>query len=393
MGKPQLPVNGQGNGPGRGPGMPGGGYGSRAGRDPRHAWFAHGGQAGQMPPSARLAAAVEKLAGADRLFAGAAEDEIQGMLDAQRRLKARAAALELACIRALIRRNPGPGPRTDSGLPSAWQADLAHEIAPLLHLPVQAVDKEIGFAWELEARLPGTGKLLADGTIEVPVAKAVVTEFSVLDDEQAREAEQMILGKLAGKTPSQARRLAQRIAVTVDPDGARRRREQAEKHDARVAFYADHTGAFKLFAAGLPADEALKADRNICYRARRYRQAGIYPDASMDKLRVMALLDSVNGIDVRQRIAMANAEAAARARADAEAQASKEKARYDSADEFDGYPPMAGPDGDYPPLDDSEMPPPDDDDPDAALRPLRWPPDPGDPSEPGYPEPGYEPPL
>jgi len=345
-----------------------------------------------MPLSARLAAAVERLAGPGRRYAGATEDEIQGMLDAQRRLVSRAEAVKLSLIRALIRRNPGPGPVTEDGLPSAWQADLAHEIAPLLHQSIQAIDKEITFAWELEARLPAIGELLNDGAIEVPVAKAVAAEFSVLDDDQAAAAEAVILGKLAGKTPGMARRLAQRIAVTVDPDGARRRREQAEKHDARVAFYADHTGAFRLFASGLPADEALKADRRVAYRARRYKLADLYPDASMDKLRVMALLDFINGIDTQKRTAMARAEAAARTRADAEAQASAEQARYEAADAFGGYPPAPGPDDDYPPPDDTQMPPaPGDGDPDVALRLLRWPPDPNDPCpEPGS---GYEPPL
>jgi hypothetical protein len=394
MGKPLVPGNGEGDGPGRDLGTPGGSGGSSGRRrDPRLAWFANGAQAGHMPPSARLAAAVERLAGADRLFPGATEDEIQGMLDAQRKLKARAGALELALIRALIRRNPGPGPVTNDGLPSAWQADLAHEIAPLLHVSIQAADRQIAFAWELEARLPGVGRLLEDGAIEAAVAQAVVTEFSVLGEDQARAAEALILGKLAGKTPGMARRLAQRAAVTVDPDGARRRREQAEKHDARVAFYADHTGAFKLFAAGLPADEALKADQKVSYRARRYRQAGIYPDATMDKLRAMALLDLVNGITVEKRTAMADAEAAAKARAAADARAERERARCDAGGDFGSYPPMAGPDGDYPPPDDGEMPPPpDDSDPDAALRPLLWPPDPDDESDPGYPRPGYEPP-
>jgi uncharacterized protein DUF222 len=267
-----------------------------------------------MPPSAALAGVVEDLAGPDRRFPYATQDELEGLLDAQRKLKSRAAATELAVIRALIRRSPAPGrgPKTPGGLPSLWAEDLAHEIAPLLHISLQAADKQIAFAWELGARLPRTGQLLDDGAIEVPLAQAVIDELSVLDDEQAARAELKLAGKLPGMTPGKARRLAQRTAVTIDPEGARKRREQAEKDDARVEFYADHTGTYRMFAAGLPADQALKSDRNVNARARQYRKAALYPGATMDYLRAMALLDLTNEITLAQRTGMAHDEHAAR---------------------------------------------------------------------------------
>jgi hypothetical protein len=263
-----------------------------------------------MAPSAALAGVVEDLSGPGRGFPGATKDELEGLLDTQRRLISRAEALRLAAIRALIRANPAPGATRSApgGLPSMWAEDLAHEVAPLLHISLQAADKQIALAWELEARLPGTGKLLDDGEIEIPLALAVTDELSVLNDEQARQAELRILDRLPGLTPGKARRLAQQAAVTTDPDGARKRREQAEKDDARVEFYASHTGTYRLFAAGLPTAEALTADRTINARARQYKKADLYPGASMDNLRAMALLDLVNGITLTQRAAMAREE-------------------------------------------------------------------------------------
>src|ERR1700757_1054394 len=72
-----------GSGPGRsGPGRSGPG----PGRDPRHAWFSHGGRAEGMPPSAALAGVVEDLAGPDRRFPYATQDELEGLLDSQRKL-------------------------------------------------------------------------------------------------------------------------------------------------------------------------------------------------------------------------------------------------------------------------------------------------------------------
>lgn len=271
---------------------------ARRARDPRLAWFVHGGTAEEMLPSAALASVVENLSGGGRRFSGATQDELEGLLDAQRKLIAHSEALRLAIIRAMIRRSPGPGAARGSpgALPSVWAEDLAHEIAPLLHLTLRGTDSLIALAWELEGRLPGVGRLLEEGKIEVPVARAVMDELSVLDDEQAARAEQQILDRLPGKTPGRARALARKAAVALDPRGAEKRREQSEA-DSRVDFRADPAGTYTMFAAGLPAAEALTADRNVNARALAYQKAKLFDGATRDNLRAMAALDLLNGID------------------------------------------------------------------------------------------------
>ena len=62
--------------------------------------------------------------------------------------------------------------------------------------------------------------------------------------------------------------------VTVDPGGARRRREQAEREDARVRFWRERAGASALAGYGLPTDAALRANANIGQRAQEYKKAG-----------------------------------------------------------------------------------------------------------------------
>ncbi|HVT71064.1 MAG TPA: hypothetical protein VHF26_25185, partial [Trebonia sp.] len=99
----------------------------------------------------------------------------------------------------------------------------------------------------------------------------------------------------------------QRIVIELDPEGAARRREAAEKEGARVQFFAEHGGSGALFATGLPPDEALRSEANIQKRAEEYRGAGIYPDESMDLLRVLALIDTINGRSLGDRIALWNA--------------------------------------------------------------------------------------
>jgi hypothetical protein len=97
--------------------------------------------------------------------------------------------------------------------------------------------------------------------------------------------------------------------VTVDPEGARKRREQAEREDARVRFWRERTGTSALAAYGLPTAAALSANANINQRADTYKKSGAFPEASMDQLRVLAFLDFINGISADDRIAQAQADA------------------------------------------------------------------------------------
>jgi hypothetical protein len=96
--------------------------------------------------------------------------------------------------------------------------------------------------------------------------------------------------------------------VRVDPEGAAKRREQAERDDARVRIWREHTGASAMAAYGLPADAALAAHANIGARALAYKKAGVMPGAKLDQLRVLAFTDILNEITLTSRITLAQAE-------------------------------------------------------------------------------------
>jgi len=136
----------------------------------------------------------------------------------------------------------------------------------------------------------------------------------VLDDAQAAEAEKLILDQVPGQPPGVVGKLAAQAVCTVDPDGAAKRREHAEREEARVRFWRDNGGACALAAYGLPTDAALAANAAIEDRARRYKQLKIRPDARLDQLRVLAFLDILNGITLETRLAQSRAAAAARER-------------------------------------------------------------------------------
>jgi hypothetical protein len=279
-------------------------------RDPRLAWFAEGRPGDTLPPSPGLTRILEDLSGPGGCVGQATDDEAIGMLGRWQALDSWVQARLLGMVWELIRRRALPG-KTHGRLPDQWEDGLSHEIAAALGMSLTGADKLIGLAWELEARLPGIGAMLEDGTIDIVKTRIVVSEFSALDDEKAAEAEKLLLEQLEANgslTPGKIGKLAQRIVDMVDPAGAETRRKRAEREEARVRFYRDHGGAAGMTARGLPTDQALKANANINQRAKAYKKEGICPDATMDQLRVLALCDKLNGVTLNARIAMARTE-------------------------------------------------------------------------------------
>ena len=200
-------------------------------------------------------------------------------------------------------------------LPDQWEEGAGHEVSAALAISLRSADNLTAFAWDLQARLPGIGAALAGGALSPLKARIISDELKVLDDEQAAQAEKLILDLLDGQTPAQLGRLAAHAVVTVDPDGAAKRRQHAEREEARVRFWRDNGGACALAAFGLPTDAALAANEAINDRAAAYKAAKLRPDARMDQLRVLAFLDILNGITLESRIAQDRAAQAAQASA------------------------------------------------------------------------------
>jgi Domain of unknown function (DUF222) len=249
---------------------------------------------------------VAELSGPEWRCAGATDEELIGLLGRWDALGSWVEAGKLGVVRELLRRRARPGlggPPAHGDLPDQWEEGAAHEISAALAISLRSADNLTAFAWDLQARLPGIGAALAAGILTPLKARIISDELRVLDDEQAAEAEKLILDRLDGQTPAQLGRLAAQVVCTVDPDGAAKRREHAEREEARVQFWRDNGGACALAAFGLPTDAALAANDAINDRATAYKSAKIRPEARMDQLRVLAFLDLLNGITLEHRIA------------------------------------------------------------------------------------------
>ena len=145
-----------------------------------------------------------------------------------------------------------PLTRRRNDLPDGWTDSLNYEIAAALAMGPVSAGNLAGLAWTLGQRLPGIGRLLADGTLTKAKAKLIAQTFEPLDEREATRAEALILGELAGKTWFQVQRLAWRAALAVAPDVAERRRTAAERHRARVTLFREESGA----AGPTPATQA-----------------------------------------------------------------------------------------------------------------------------------------
>jgi hypothetical protein len=280
---------------------------SGIGRDERLAGFAPGGKQENRPPSARLAALLESVSGPGWQCPGAAGEEMIGLARQWAAVESWACAAKLGVIRALIRHEDKPWQPADkdTDVPDPWTETLTHNLALALSASVGSAERTEWLAWEFGPRLPGIGALLADGTLTYGKAKAIAEAFRHLSDESAAHAEALILDQLAGKTYLQVLRLATMAAAQADPEGAERRRKEAEKKQARVRLWREQSGAAGLGGFDLPTDETLAAHDNVCARAGQYQACGAFPGAKLDQLRAMAYLDLLNSVTAQDRIANA----------------------------------------------------------------------------------------
>ena len=284
-------------------------------RDHRLSGFAPGGAWDTCPPSAALAAALEGASGEAWRCPGATHDELIGLLRQWAALEARAAAGRLGVLRALMREEDLPINGGHHGdLPDGWSKSLTREVALALAVSAPGADHMMWLAWDLQARLPGIGRLLADGTLTYGKAKAIDEELSLLSDREAEQAEQLILAALgedgSPKSFTQVLKIAQQAAVTVNPEVTALRRRDAEQTRARVTRFREQTGAAALCGRDLPTDEALSAYAHVNARAEEYQASEAFPDVRLDQLRAMAYVDLLTGMPADERIAEAKTEVA-----------------------------------------------------------------------------------
>jgi hypothetical protein len=175
----------------------------------------------------------------------------------------------------------------------------ADEISFALHWTRQAAQGQLALAQELTGRLPAVQAALLAGSIDLPRARVIADATRTLDDGLARQVAEQILPLAGGLTTGELRPRLRRLVITVDPDAAAKRQEQAVR-DRRVECYPDPDGTATLLGTGLPAERAKAAANRIDQLARAAKQSG--DDRSMHQLRADTMLDLLDGTHAGREI-------------------------------------------------------------------------------------------
>src|SRR6516225_5932383 len=252
-----------------------------------------------LPPGQAGALAVEHMdpgpAQAGWLAAAAAEaarlDEYQlaGVAIAARRLASWAQATELSAVAQLTARaaaaDSGIGVKPD-GRPARLCRDAVGQVSLALMLTDYSAASWADLAIAVTWRLPGTGAALAAGRIDLARAKVIAEAVAVLSEGSARAVEAQVLPDAGRQTTAQLRARLRRAVIAAGPEGAARRRQEAERH-AKVSLYPDEDGTATLAGAGLPAVQAAAAMARITAIARAMKAAGQGGGLDLHRARVM----------------------------------------------------------------------------------------------------------
>ena len=260
--------------------------------------FAAGHVLDVAPGGGVLLCLAEKASGGDDRFTGTSDDELAGIIAAVDRCEASASSLKHAAVAELIRRRPAPGCRPQGAreMPAGWEEFTERELGSVLAESRHAMEDLLQTAHDLEVKLPGTKALFRAGVISRYKAQIMTGGCELLDPDEARAAEQLVLGRAGGLTPGGLRAAIRAAVMEVNAAKAKKRREAARKH-ARVQMWLEPSGNAAIEARELPAAAGEAMDQRISWWARLLKKAGV--EGSWDQLRAQAFTDLLLGADSR----------------------------------------------------------------------------------------------
>jgi hypothetical protein len=259
--------------------------------------FAQNGRSDTMAPGALLATVLDAVVGEGGSgLAALADDQLIGIISAARRMESRTAWTLMAALAELARRRPATGAPGDRGQ-YGFSEFAPDEVAAELRLSVQSAAGQMMYAVAVAGRLPRSFASLAAGQIHAVHLRIIEDETRILSPEQAAAADEILAEAAQSKTFGELRYAARRLVLKLDPDAARRRKEDAAKHEAEVRKFREDSGNAGMIARELPCDEVLASWQHVDQRAHDLRAAGM--PGSLRELRIRAYLDLLQERDSR----------------------------------------------------------------------------------------------
>lgn len=266
------------------------------------AGFGPGGCSEVMLPDAPLQMRVEQAV-ADGMT-GMSDDAVVEVVAAARRLRSRAEWLELKATEEFARRRWESGPVRDKdgrwlfkGRDAEFAAD---ELAFHLVDSPLAAQERMDLSLTLRDRLPLMAAQLAAGRGDAHRCQLVHDATGHLSDSSARHVDTELAPEAAGLRYDALRRRARKLAMMLDPDSERERKERATRKKARVEVFGERSGNYALAGRELPVEEVLASKAHIRGLAQELHAKGV--QGSLRELELMCYLDLTQGRDPRDRV-------------------------------------------------------------------------------------------
>ena len=243
------------------------------------AGFAQNGEADTMAPGPLLATIVDTVTGEDgQGLPGCSDEQLLGIISAALRQQSRDEWIMMAAISEFAR-------RAGAGLEGEFAAD---ELAFELHVTQPSAAGQMDYATTVAARLPATFAALRAGLIRPFQLRIIEEETRYLGDADAGTADAALAAAAPGMTFGETRSAARKLALQLDPEIARKRKDAARR-EAHVRRFQEESGNAGMVARELPTDEVLASWQHVEQRALDLRAAGI--PGTLQDLRVRAYLD------------------------------------------------------------------------------------------------------
>ncbi len=168
----------------------------------------------------------------------------------------------------------------------------AAEIQCALHLTRRATETELGFALELQRRLPRVWDALFDGAIDVRRAKTFNHATLHLPVGVARDVVERVIEAAGGLTTGELKARLDRVVIEADPDGAQDRYQHAVK-GRRLIAEASVDGTANLLGLDLPPHRVNAASRRVNHIAKSLKTKD--ETRTMDQIRADVYLDLLLG--------------------------------------------------------------------------------------------------
>lgn len=172
------------------------------------------------------------------------------------------------------------------------EEEAAMEIAAALRLTRRASETEVGFALDLQRRLPRLWDALCCGDVDIRRAWVIIKETSHLSIGEARCVVDDIIDDTGTLTTGQLGHKLRKLCFETKPDNAKDR-YQAGVEDRYVALESNPDGTANLYAMNLPADRANAAMDRVNHFAKT--QPKHCETRTADQLRTDVFLDIFDG--------------------------------------------------------------------------------------------------